>query len=322
MERRTLLAAAAATPLLAAALPARAHHNEGMAQAPSFYRFKVGSYVVTTVFDGFTPRQNPARSGLIVNQPPEVVEQAMRDALLPLERMDNPFTVTFVDTGRELIAFDTGTGAGQLSPTSGLLGHNLEEAGIDPAKVSKVVISHFHGDHITGLSTRENVPVFANAEVLVPAAEWAFWTDETNSGRVPEFQRGTFANVKRRFAPYQARVRQFAWDSEVAPGVRAVAAAGHTPGHTVFQVASANDQLFIMGDTASRPELFLRNPGWFSMFDLDGPMASETRRRLFGRIAAERARLTAYHFPFPANGYVATWGEGFRFVPADWSSVV
>jgi len=158
--------------------------------------------------------------------------------------------------------------------------------------------------------------------VAVPAVEWAFWADETNSGRVPEGQRGTFANTRRRFGPYQARLRRYDWDSEIAPGVRALAAPGHTPGHTVFHVADGREQLFVMSDTASRPEIFLRNPGWFSSFDIDGPLASASRRRLFGRVAAERARITAYHFPFPANGYVAPWGDGFRFVPAEWSSQV
>jgi len=273
------------------------------------------------VFDGFNPRQNPGQ-GMVANQSQETVERALRDALLSTERLDNPFTVTFLDTGKQLIAFDTGTGDGQLSPTSGLLDHNMEAAGIDPAKVSQVLVSHFHADHITGLTTRDNAVVFPNAEIAVPAVEWAFWTDEANSGKVPAFQRGTFANVRRRFAPYQARLRQFAWDTEVVPGVRAVAAPGHTPGHTVFQVADGAAQLFVMADTSSRPELFLRYPGWHSGFDIDGPMASESRRRIFGRVAAERARITAYHFPFPANGYVASWGEGFRFVPADWSSTV
>lgn len=321
MDRRTLLGAAVATPVLTS-LPAAAHHGVGMAQAPGFYRFRVGGFTVTTVYDGATPRQNPARSGMVANQPPEAVEQALREALLPLDRLDNPFTITFLDTGRHLIAFDTGTGGGQLSPTSGLLEHNLEAAGIDPARVSLVAVSHFHADHITGLTTPENAMVFPNAEVAVPAAEWAFWADESNSGKVPENQRGTFANVRRRFGPYQARLRRFDWDQEVAPGVRAVAAPGHTPGHTAFHVADGAEQLFVMADTSSRPELFLRHPGWHSGFDIDGPMASESRRRLFGRVAAERARITAYHFPFPANGYVAPRGDGFRFVPADWSSVV
>jgi glyoxylase-like metal-dependent hydrolase (beta-lactamase superfamily II) len=321
MNRRNLLGAAAAAPLLSA-LPAAAHHGHDMAQAPGFYRFKVGSFTVTTVFDGFTPRANPGRTGMVANQPAEAVDRALAEALLPTARLDNPFTVTFLDTGKQVIAFDTGTGGGQLSGTSGLLEHNMEAAGIEPEQVSQIVFSHFHADHITGLTTKDNAAVFPNAEVAVPAVEWAFWADESNSGRVPENQRGTFANVRRRFGPYQAKLRQFAWGAELVPGVRALAAPGHTPGHTVFQVTDGAEQLFVMADTSSRPELFLRYPGWFSGFDIDGPMASESRRKLFGRVAAERARITAYHFPFPANGYVARWGEGFRFVPADWSSVV
>ena len=321
MNRRTLLGTAAAAPLLSA-LPAAAHHGHDMAQAPGFYRFRIGSFTVTTVFDGVSPRPDPARTGMVANQPAEAVEQALTEALLPTARLDNPFTVTFLDTGKQVVAFDTGTGGGQLSTTSGLLKHNMEAAGIEPERVSQILFSHFHPDHITGLTTKDNAAVFPNAEVAVPAAEWAFWSDESNSGKVPENQRGTFANVRRRFGPYQAKLRQFAWGAEVVPGVRALAAPGHTPGHTVFQVADGAEQLFVMADTSSRPELFLRYPGWFSGFDIDGPMASDTRRKLFSRIAAERARITAYHFPFPANGYVAPWGEGFRFVPADWSSVV
>ncbi len=319
MNRRTLFQAAAAAPLLAT-LPAAAQPAPA-AQAPGFYRFKVGSTVVTMLQDGFAPRQNPTQ-GMAVNAAPAAVEQALREAMLPTDMLPNQFNVTIIQTPRGTIAFDTGTGGGQLAPTSGLLGQNMAAAGIDPASVNLVLVSHFHADHITGLTTRDNGVVFSNAEVAVPAVEWAFWNDDSNSGKVPEMQRGTFPNVKRRFGPYQARIRQFQWDTEVAPGIRAIAAPGHTPGHTVFHLADGRDQLFIMADTSSRPEIFLRNPGWHSNFDIDGPMASESRRRLFGRVAAERARMTAYHFPFPSNGYISTAGEGFRFHPAEWSAAI
>ena len=106
------------------------------------------------------------------------------------------------------------------------------------------------------------------------------------------------------------------------PGVRAIATYGHTPGHSALHVSDGADQLFVTGDTSSRPELFLRNPGWSSVFDIDGATATASRIALFGRIAAERARMTAYHFPFPAVGSVQRAGEGFRFFPSDWSSAV
>lgn len=305
----------------AAAQTAPAAPAAGPSQAPGFFRFRLGEFTVTMVQDGFTVRPNPLE-GFIVNAPSEQVRQALQEGMLPTQNLPNQFNVTFLDTGRGIIAFDSGTGGGQLGGRTGTLPANLRAAGIDPAAVTLVVVSHFHADHITGLTTAENALFYPNAEVAVPAIEWAFWSDESNSGRAPEAQRGTFPNTRRRFGPYQARMRQFQDGQEIAPGVRAVAAYGHTPGHTVFHVTSGNEQLFVMADTASRPELFLRNPHWASVFDIDAQMAAETRRRLFGRIADERARFTTYHFNFPSNGYAVRAGDGFRFIPAEWSSVV
>ena len=322
IHRRALLAATAAAPLLPplAASAQQQKPAEGSTQAPGFYRFRVGRFLVITVTDGQAFRANPTR-GMVVNAEPAAVEKALNEALLPVAGFNNPFVATVVETGRETVLFDTGTG-GQLNDTAGLLGQNLRAAGIDPDAIDRVVITHFHADHITGLTTREDRPVFAKAEVLVPETEWNWWTDEGNSARTPEMQRPTFAVVKRRFAPYQARLRRIADGAEVVPGIRAVSAYGHTPGHTAYHVSDGDQQLFIMGDCANRPEVFLRNPDWHFAFDVDGPMASATRKRLFGRAADERARVVGYHFPFPSNGYVARQGEGFRFVPADWSSAV
>jgi glyoxylase-like metal-dependent hydrolase (beta-lactamase superfamily II) len=322
LERRGLiLASMAASAAPALVRRAVAQGAPAAPQAPGFYRLKVGEFTVTMVHDGFSPRANPLQ-GFVVNAEPAQVEAALRDGALPTANLPNPFTVTFVDTGRGVVAFDAGTGAGQLGPTSGLLLRNLQAAGIDPASVGLVAVTHFHADHITGLTTRENEPVFPNAEVAVPAAEWAFWTDESNASRVSEVQKGTFADTKRRFAPYQGKMRQYGDGDEIAPGIRALAAPGHTPGHSAFHVTSGGEQLFVTADTSSRPDLFLRNPHWQSVFDMNGAMATETRKRLFGRIADERARFTAYHFNFPSNGYVTRAGDGFRFHPADWMSSV
>lgn len=321
-ERRNLLAATGAM-LAAPALIRRAQAQPAApapAQAPGFYRFRVGSFIATTVWDGFAARQNPG-TGWITNADQAAVEGALRDAMLSTTRLDNPFIVTFLETPAGLTMFDSGTG-GQLAPTAGRMRENLAAAGIDPARVTRILVSHFHGDHITGLTTAENAAVFPNAQVFVPEVEWAFWTDESNASRVPQAQRGNFANVTRRFGPYRSKLERFAAGAEILPGVRAVAAYGHTPGHTVFHVADGTEQLFVTADTSSRPEIFLRNPGWSSIFDIDGPAATASRIAIFGRIAAERARLTAYHFPFPANGFVQRMGEGFRFVPADWSNAI
>jgi glyoxylase-like metal-dependent hydrolase (beta-lactamase superfamily II) len=327
MHRRTALLAA---PALLAAAPALV--STGFAQtapnpvppspqAPGFFRFRVGDLTAVTVHDGMVRRANPLE-GLVVNQPSSAVEAALQAAMLPVRNVINPYIVTFLETPRGVVAFDAGTGAGQLPAGTGLLPQNLAAAGIRPEDVTLICVSHFHGDHITGLTTPDNRPFFPNAEVAVPAAEWAWWSDDSNAARSPQQQRGTFANTARRFGPLRARMRMFEDGAEVAPGIRAIATPGHTPGHTAFHVSSGRDQLFVTADAAGRPDLFLRNPGWHSVFDFDGPMAEQSRRRLFGRIAAERARMAAYHFNFPGTGFVAVEGEGFRFVPADWSGQV
>lgn len=330
-SRRHLLAtaglagAAAVTTAAAAPTPAAAQIAQapatGGGQAPGFYRFRLGSLTALTVHDGFAQRPD-ARQGFVRNATPEQVEAALRDAFLPVDSFRIPYTVTFLETPRGVVAFDTGTG-GQLGATAGRLHDNLRAAGVAPERVTDIVFTHFHPDHVTGLTTAEGAAVWPNAALHVPAPEWAFWTDEARANTAPEAMRPAFANVRRRFAPYgEARVRRFEPGAEVLPGVRSVATHGHTPGHTSYVVADGADLLLVLGDVTNRPELFVRNPGWHVVFDMDAAAAEATRRRVFDTAAAERMLVAGYHWPFPALGRVARDGEGYRMVPADWSGAV
>jgi len=288
-------------------------------QAPGFYRFKIGSFTVTTVHDGFFVR--PVE-GTVVNAPLAEVQAALRDGFLPTDRLFIPITITFLDTGRDLVVFDSGNGVTAPGTPFGHLIANMRAAGIDPAKVTRVVMSHFHPDHINGLLNAEGATAFPNAEVIVPEAEMAFWGDASNETRAPQGQRALFANSARRLAPYAARMRRIGPDAEVIPGVRSVAAYGHTPGHTCYHIADGAEQMMFVADTSNRPELFARRPDFHLVFDFDPVLAEASRRRIFDRVATDRIRITGYHFPFPANGYLAKEGSGYRFVAADWSSAV
>ena len=292
---------------------------QAQTQAPGFFRFKVGSFTVTTVHDGFFARP---LEGFVRNAPLAEVQAVLRDAFLPQDRLVIPFTVTFLDTGRDLVVFDSGNGVTAPAATNGRMIANMRAAGIDPARVTRVVMSHFHGDHVNGLLNAEGLAAFPNAEVIVPEAEIAWWGDATNETRSPEGQRANFANSARRLAPYAARVRRIGPDSEVIPGVRSVAAYGHTPGHTCYHIADGAEQMMFVADTTNRPELLARRPEFHIIFDFDAVAAEATRRRIYDRVATDRIRITGYHFPFPANGYLAKEGSGYRFIAADWSSAV
>lgn len=319
-NRRALLIGVLALPAVLRhprAQPAPATAPAPAPANPAFYRFKVGSYTATTVHDGFATR--PVE-GLILNKPLPEVQAALRAAFLPTDILVVPFTVTFIDTGRHLVAFDTGNGPNP-NPNSGKLWENMAAANIDPARVTHVVMSHFHGDHIGGLIEPSGAPKYPQAAIIVPETEWRFWTDAANETRTPEYQRGTFANTARRFAPYKDRVQVLADGAEAVPGIRAVAAYGHTPGHTAYHVADGPAEMIYLADTTNRPAPLAEHPDFHPVFDFDADMAEASRRRMFDRVATDRVAVTGYHFPFPAYGHMDRTQSGYHFVPAEWSSI-
>ncbi|MDB5380019.1 MAG: Glyoxylase, beta-lactamase superfamily [Rubritepida sp.] len=329
-DRRTLFAGsatiAAALALPAILRPAGAQQAAAPAaptatnaQAPGFYRFKVGGLTVTTVHDGFVRR--PV-AGFVRNAPLAEVQAVLASNFMAADTLTVPFTMTFVTTPAGIVAFDAGNATQAGAATNGQAAANMRAAGIDPTRVVAVIFSHFHGDHISGLTSADGQRLFPNAELIVPATEWAWWTEDGNLTRSPEGQRPNFANTKTRFAPYQGRIRQIADGAEAVPGIRAMAAYGHTPGHTMYHIADGGEQMVYLADITNRPELMAPKPEWQIVFDFDGDMAAAVRRRTLDRVATDRMRVTGYHFPFPSNGYFIKDGAGYRFVPADWSSAI
>jgi glyoxylase-like metal-dependent hydrolase (beta-lactamase superfamily II) len=326
LTRRTVLAstALAAAPIAGPALaqtapstPAPAQ-GSGSRQAPGFYRYKVGDIEVTAINDGFAQRP---LEGFVRNAELSQVQQAMQEAFLPGNALPITFNTLVLNSGGRLTLIDTGNGD-MGAPTSGRWMANFRAAGFDPAQVNTVVISHFHGDHINGLRLKDGTAVFPNAEVMVPATEWTFWTDDARMNQAPEGMKGAFQGVRRVFGPIANDVKRYEMDKEVVPGLTAVAAPGHTPGHTVYMLSSGNGKLMIMSDTTNHPALFVRNPDWSAVFDMDADQARATRRRLLDMAASERAQVAFYHAPFPATGHIAKEGNGFRFVPVQWSPAV
>lgn len=316
VSRRTLLAGsmvAAAT----AALPRRAAAAAPFAgrQAPGFYRYKIGDLEITALYEGVW--QYPLDDKFVRGAAHDDVKKEMADAFLPQDKVIINATAMLINTGSKLVLLDTGTG-GQLAPTAGLLTANLAAAGIDPKSIDMVVISHFHADHINGIKTKDNQLAFPNAEISVPAPEWDFWMDEGKMSAAPERAQGNFRNVRRVFGDIAKNVKRYEPGKEIAPGIASLAAFGHTPGHMAFVVASGKDSLLAMSDAAVNSILFVRHPEWSPIFDMDHNTAVETRKRLLDQAAADRMRIAAYHFPFPASGFIARRGAGYEFVPAMW----
>jgi glyoxylase-like metal-dependent hydrolase (beta-lactamase superfamily II) len=324
MTRRGVLAvapaAAAATTMGGSVLAqSQGSPQPTVKSIPGIYRYKIGEFEVTAFHEGTTPR--PIDDKFVVNAPLPEVQSALEAAFLPKDRLNNSYTAMVVNTGRNLVAIDTGFGDSGPAGTGGMW-NNLSVAGIDPKRIDTVIISHFHGDHISGVRLKNGEAAYPNAQVLVPAAEWAFWMDDARMNQAPEAARGGFQTARRVFGPMADKVTRFEPGKELVPGIAAVDAAGHSPGHVAFTIASGNGRLLVLSDTANLPALFVRHPDWSPVFDMDKDKARATRRRLLDLAASERMQVAAYHFPFPASGHIAKDGDGFEFVPVLWSAIL
>ena len=319
LTRRSVLAGAAASaaaPLVATSSVRAAAPPSGK-QAPSYYRYKVGDYEVTAILDGVRQvkiETSPARNAKL-----EDVQAFLAANFLPKNQIPYYFHPTLVNTGSKLVLIDTGNGPGSLQAGTGLTPANLAAAGVDPKTIDIVVISHFHGDHISGLRTADGALAYPNAEIKVPAVEWAFWTDEGNMSRAPQNQQPTFQNTKRIFGSIADKLTKYEWGKEVAPGITALDTNGHTPGHTSFVIASGSEKVLVQADvTAGYAPIFVANPDWHAGGDMDGPQAVRSRRKLYDMLVADRMMMSGYHIPFPSLGYLEKAGGGYRLIPANW----
>lgn len=281
--------------------------------SPGFRRMKVGDVEVVSLIDGIARR--PLGEEFVKNAPIAEVRALLASQNLPTDYIDVPFTPFLVIAGGRRILMDTGLGEFG-GPTTGKLLENLRAAGVQPGDIDTVLITHYHGDHINGLRNKAGEFVFPKAKVLVPAPEHAFWMDDAKMNAAPEAMKGAFQNARRVFAQMPADMLvRFEPGGEVAPGIRSVAAFGHTPGHTLFQLQSGGQSFFYVGDLTNVPALFARNPDWAVTFDMDAEAARKVRRELLQRIVDAKAMIGGFHFPFPAFGNAVAQGSGYAFQP-------
>jgi len=231
---------------------------------------------------------------------------------LPPTRMEIPFTVTVVNTGAEVIVFDSGNGAGRR-PNAGQMRERLAASGIAPEQVDVVALTHFHPDHIGGLM-EDGQPAFPNASYLIPSAEYDFWSDEALLANDGTKRVATLAQSN--VVPLRDEALFIKGGDAVVGGITALSSHGHTPGHTCYHLESGGERLLILGDVSNHYVATLQRPDWHVRFDMDKEKAVAARKEVLGMIAADRIPFLGYHMPPPAVGYLEAKGEGFRFVPA------
>lgn len=301
--RRHLLAAVAALPLLPAMPRLAAADAPAMlgASLPTHNRFRLGGFEVTALLAGTRTVENPQEIfGL--NASPEDFAAAAAEAFIPTDKAQFFFTPTLVNTGAELVLFDTGLNPAGITAALAAAGHT-------PDQVDVVVLTHMHGDHIGGLMG-EAGPTFANARYVTGSAEHNHWAAAGNEG---------FDKAVR---PLADRMTFLDDGGSVAGGITGMLAAGHTPGHMVYRIESEGQALVLIADLANHFVWSVGRPDWEVRFDMDKAAAAASRRNVLGMLAADRLPFVGYHMPFPAMGYVEARGEGFRYVPASYQMML
>jgi len=276
-----------------------------------FFKFKLGDIEVTQVFDGENVRK--LADDFVLNAPVDGVKKALVAGGLSGENIPISYTVTIIRAGGRTIMFDAGTAAA-AQPAAGRLQTNMKAAGIDPASINTIIVTHFHGDHIFGLMDKDNAQVYPNAEIIMPAQEYNFWTDAAKTASLPAARQGLAKRVQAVF-PGWKNIRRAEAGSDVAPGVRSVATFGHSPGHTSYLISSGSAQYMVAADVTNIHQLFVRNPGWVAVFDQDAAMAAETRLKLFDQAVADKMLIGGYHWGMPGCGTLAKDGNGYVFSP-------
>jgi glyoxylase-like metal-dependent hydrolase (beta-lactamase superfamily II) len=321
--RRSVLAGAAAAALAAMASDWRtalAKAPMANTQAPSFYRFKLGAFELTAVSDG--PLQmGPPQANVFVDTSREDMTKALADNFLPTDNVSLDQNALVVNTGNQLVLIDTGPGAFKLMGNdSGRLVTNLKAAGIDPADVDVVLLTHAHADHCFGLLKADGAREFPNAQVYLTQADYDFWTDEA---KVSHPQIGQFvAATRKHLVPNRERIRFIKDSQEVVPGIQAIAAPGHTVGHVAFMITSQGQSICNTGDIAHHHIISLETPRKVFAYDTDGAQAVASRLKAFDMLAALRVPLISYHFPWPGIGHIGRHGDAYRYFPSPMRTVL
>ncbi|MFC1996740.1 MBL fold metallo-hydrolase [Chloroflexota bacterium] len=275
------------------------------------YKFNIGPFECVALKDWVHTYDNPATL-LFFNAPKDHLIQALREYGIELESWQgwaSPYTCLLIKTGSHKVLVDTGIGT-TWAPDEGRLMGLLESLSIGPDEIDIVLITHAHGDHCGCNTDSEGGAAFPNARYIMWKNEWDFWiSEETLAQPQHEWMSSV---VDKNMRPLHERFELIEKDTEVVPGVDAIAASGHTPGHMVVRISSGEEQLWYMSDAFIHP-LHIEQPDWYAEVDVDPEQSVNTRYSLLKQVATRQPLIHCFHFPFPGLGYIRESNNRYRW---------
>lgn len=285
------------------------------AQAFGVYQYRIGDIQVTALSDGTVPQD---LHKLLTNTTTANVDELLRQSFLanPVEASINAY---LIDTGSRLVLVDTGAGVFFGPGYGGKLLGNLKAAGYGPEQIDDILITHIHTDHSGGLTAGGNM-IFPNASIHIGKPDIDFFLNPSNSKGVDGYDEKYFKEAVAAVGPYMkaGKVRAFNGETQILPQIKAVPAAGHTPGHSFYVVESKGQSMTFIGDIIHVASVQFPDTDIAIVYDVDPKHAVAEREKQFATAAANRTLLAGAHLPFPGIGRIRTEGDGYTFVPVDY----
>ena len=285
--------------------------------APGFFRIMLGDFEVTALSDGTA---DLPVDQLLTGTTKEKVDKALAKVFLasPLQTSVNAY---LVNTGTKLVLIDTGSGT-LFGPTVGKLMENLKASGYQPGEVDEIYITHMHPDHVGGLSTDGKMN-FPNAIVRADKHDADYWLSAETLAKADKGSKGFIEGAQSMLGPYvqAGKFKPFEGDTDLVPGVKAHAAYGHTPGHSIYVVESNGQKLVLWGDLMHVAALQFPDPSVTIKFDSDSKAAMAQRKKAFADAAKGGYWVAGAHLPFPGLGHLKAEGKGYAFIPANYSVI-
>jgi glyoxylase-like metal-dependent hydrolase (beta-lactamase superfamily II) len=294
---------------------AQAEAPQVATQVPGYYRIQLGQFEITALYDGAIELD----AKLLRHAKAADLNRLLSRMFVGNPKMQTAVNAYLINTGSHLVLVDTGA-AKLFGPSLGYVLQNMKAAGYEPGQVDTVVITHLHGDHMGGLNDVSGQPIFPKARVLVSQADNDFWLSQKVAEEAPAKAQPYFKMARDTAAPYLAsgQWHTFSDGSVLVPGIEAVKANGHTPGHTAYAVESEGQKLLIWGDVVHAHAVQFARPGVSIEFDVDQKQAIATRRSLMKAMAASKSLVAGMHLPFPGLGHVRAEGKGsYSWVPIE-----
>ena len=315
---RYLLSFAAAI-LICFTSMAQAEAPQVQTQVPGYYRIALGQFEVTALFDGALQLD----ATRLTNAKEEDIQKLLARRFVGTQKMQTAVNAYLINTGRNLVLVDAGAGRA-YGPDLGFILKNMKAAGYSPEQVDTVIVTHMHGDHISGLIDANGLPVFPNATVHAAQADNDYWLSPKIAAAAPSEWQRIFTSARNNAAPYlkSGKWKTFSVGTQLVPGITATNAHGHTPGHTAFAVESEGKRLLIWGDLVHSHAVQFARPEVGFNFDVDPKQAIATRIAIFKSVAMSGELVAGMHLPFPGIGHVQADGKGaYLWVPLEFTSM-